>query len=84
MPRIVDPNMAAHGDYLILKRRLNGTAFEVAVQRLFRDYDDALEAIPKEHGHDYYVVCVEGQFRAVTTHHEIVDQRTPRLCPPQP
>jgi hypothetical protein len=79
MPRIVDPAMAAHGDYLILRRKLNGNAFEVAVQRLFTNTEDALAALPKDHGYDFYVVAVTDQYRAVVAHHEVIDKRTPGL-----
>ena len=76
---IHDEQLAAHGDYLILRRARNGTSFEVAVQRLFTIEEDAEAALPKDHGFDFYVVQVVGQFRSAVTHHQIVDPRLPRL-----
>lgn len=76
---IHDDKLAAHGDFLILRRARNGTTFEVAAQRLFTNEVDAIAALPKDHGYDFYVVQVVEQYRSAVTHHQIVDPRLPRL-----
>ncbi len=75
MPRLVDNAMAAHGDYVIVALDRKAGKFEMATQRLYQTFDDALAAMPKVHGRDYYICAIEAQHRAVVTHAEIVDPR---------
>lgn len=76
MPRIVDEQWAAHGDFVLVALNRETQVFGIANQRLFQTEEDAFAAMPRAAiGVDVLVCQVVAQHRPALHLYEIVDPR---------